>query len=256
MKKYFLGENSSQGNAVGKGSGKKGFYIALLLLATAIGVSGYYANRERSIGDSANTAVNSIQSPQATQTVAPKLTPLPIKANSTAQTTGQASKPSSNNSSNKMDGDEKKPVAALAKVSKPQFSVPVEGIPILPYSPDKLIFSKTYDDWRIHNGIDIAAAQGTQVKAVADGIVEKVYRDDKLGITIIVSHGDVKSLCSGLSTDSMVRVGQQVKHGDIISGIGASPPGESALEPHLHFELIEGGVRINPAKYLAYAGSN
>ncbi len=128
---------------------------------------------------------------------------------------------------------------------------PVEGEVILAFAIDKLVYSKTLEQWSTHKGIDIKSDRGTPVKAAADGTIEKIYHDDKLGITIIIDHGNnLKTKYCNLSTDDMVIEKQQVKRGDIISGVGNTAIFEIGDEPHLHFEVIKDGKNIDPATLL------
>ncbi|MGE4282600.1 MAG: peptidoglycan DD-metalloendopeptidase family protein [Clostridia bacterium] len=124
---------------------------------------------------------------------------------------------------------------------------PVDGEVILEYAKDKLVYSKTLEEWRTHNGIDIRSDRGTQVKAAANGVIEKIYKDDGLGITILIDHGNgLKTKYCNLSTDSMVKEKQSIKQGQAISGIGDTAIFEVGDQPHLHFEVIKDGQNIDP----------
>jgi len=138
-----------------------------------------------------------------------------------------------------------------AAISK--FMFPVQGDIMVEYAKDHIIYSKTLGDWRTHKGIDIKSILGAQVKAAADGVIEKIYNDDGYGITIIIDHRNgIKTKYCNLSTDSMVKEGQNVKQGDIISGIGDTAVFEIGEEPHLHFEVIKDGESVDPKTFLAY----
>jgi len=129
--------------------------------------------------------------------------------------------------------------------------IPLQGDIIVDYAKDRMIYSKTLGDWRTHEGIDIKGTLGAQVKAAADGIVEKVYKDDALGITIIIDHGNsIKTKYSNLSTADMVKENQEVKKGDIISGVGETAAFEIGEEPHLHFEVLKEGKSVDPKTFL------
>ena len=79
----------------------------------------------------------------------------------------------------------------------------------------------------------------------------KVYNDDKLGITIEISHGNgIVTKYSNLSTTKMVGEGDVVKKGQPISGVGSSALFESLESPHLHFEVLKDGVPIDPSGYI------
>jgi|LSQX01.1.fsa_nt_gb murein DD-endopeptidase MepM/ murein hydrolase activator NlpD len=131
------------------------------------------------------------------------------------------------------------------------FMWPVKGEIILDFAKDTLIYSKTLEEWRTHSGVDIKGDMGTQVKAATDGIIEKVYKDDGLGISIIIDHENgLKTKYSNLSTESMVKPNQKVEQGDVISGIGDSAIFEIGDQAHLHFEIIKDGENIDPKTIL------
>jgi len=98
-----------------------------------------------------------------------------------------------------------------------------------------------------HRGLDIVADHGSGVVATADGTVAKARRNGGYGNTIEVSH-DVGYVTrySHLS-EMLVSPGQPVKRGDIIGKVGNT--GRST-GPHLHYEVIRDGRRVNPWKYL------
>jgi len=131
------------------------------------------------------------------------------------------------------------------------YTVPVNGKVSKQFSNEVPIYSQTLDEYIVHKGVDIAAPADTQVVAVADGTVTKVYNDDQLGITIELSHGNgIVTKYSNLSTTKMVGEGDVVKKGQPISGVGSSALFESLDSPHLHFEVLKDGVAIDPSEYM------
>ena len=131
------------------------------------------------------------------------------------------------------------------------YTVPLHGKISKQFSNEVPIYSQTLDEYVVHNGVDIAAPADTQVVAVADGTITKVYNDDKLGITIELSHGNgIVTKYSNLSTTKMVGEGDVVKKGQPISGVGSSALFESLESPHLHFEVLKDGVAIDPSDYM------
>lgn len=124
--------------------------------------------------------------------------------------------------------------------------IPVEGEIITEFSNDKLLYSKTLGEWRSHNGVDIRASEGTNVRAPMDGVVKEVFEDDLWGNTITIDHGNglVSRFCN-LGTIEMVKEGLNVNKGDVISVIGKSASIEMEMEPHLHFEVIRDGKFID-----------
>ncbi|HWN82722.1 MAG TPA: M23 family metallopeptidase, partial [Candidatus Udaeobacter sp.] len=98
-----------------------------------------------------------------------------------------------------------------------------------------------------HHGLDIAAAHGTPVLAARGGRVSFAGQDSVFGRLVILDHGGgIESL---YGHNSMLRVGtgDTVTPGQEIARVGST--GESSA-PHLHFEIRERGVAVDPRKYL------
>ena len=132
-----------------------------------------------------------------------------------------------------------------------RLSYPVYGKVINQYAMDKLIFSKTLQQWTTHSGVDISSDVGLVVKAAMDGVVKSIKNDPRYGITIIIEHkGGLKTVYSNLSSANMVKPGQTVKKGQAISGIGSTAIFESEDETHLHFEVLKDNKAVNPLDYL------
>ena len=130
-------------------------------------------------------------------------------------------------------------------------SYPIEGDIIEEFSGDELVYSRTLDDWRVHNGIDIKGELLERVYASERGIVESVYEDALMGKTIIIDHQNgFKTVYSNLSSTEMADNGEFVEKGTIISGVGNSALAESSQEPHIHFQVIKDGVTVNPEDFI------
>lgn len=128
---------------------------------------------------------------------------------------------------------------------------PVIGKIIVDYSVDKLVYSNTLEQWQTHPGIDIAAEEGTAVKAVLDGTVVDTLNDSKLGNTVIIDHGaGFISKYGNLKSTTVVKKGQDIKKGEIIGAVGKSSKFESADPTHLHFEMEKDNSTIDPNIYL------
>lgn len=143
------------------------------------------------------------------------------------------------------------PKSKTTPEKRQSFIMPVDGAVTLEYAMDKLVYSKTLEEWRAHSGIDIASDRGTPVKAVAEGVVCDIRNDLYYGITVLIDHGDdLKSLYRNLAADDIVTVNQKVKQGEIIGSIGNTAMDESSEQPHLHFEVLEKDVYTDPVAYL------
>jgi murein DD-endopeptidase MepM/ murein hydrolase activator NlpD len=98
-----------------------------------------------------------------------------------------------------------------------------------------------------HPGMDIAAERNMPVLAVADGVVEMSGFDETYGWMVEIDHGYGIRTLYGHSTRNLVKVGDRVTRGRTIAFVGST--GKSTA-PHLHFEVRENGVPVNPRKYL------
>jgi murein DD-endopeptidase MepM/ murein hydrolase activator NlpD len=99
----------------------------------------------------------------------------------------------------------------------------------------------------MHAGVDFTADRGTEVYATGDGVVEVVESKRwGYGKSIVINHGfGYKTLYAHLSKFE-VKQGQKVKRGELIGLIGST--GKST-GPHLHYEVIKDGVKVNPIGY-------
>lgn len=129
---------------------------------------------------------------------------------------------------------------------------PVNGTVGTAYSEDKLVYSETLEEWTAHRGVDIMADEGTLVVAALSGTVQEVYDDPLWGKVVIIDHGnDLLTKYANLSQDVSVQEGVKVGKGDVIGKIGKTAKIEMLMKPHLHFEVIENGISVNPSKYLS-----
>ena len=128
-----------------------------------------------------------------------------------------------------------------------RFAMPVLGDISGDYSPEKLQWNQTLEQWRTHAGIDIAAPAGTAVMASEKGVVLSAYEDDLYGLVIELGHdgGYVTRYCS-LGTLELVSVGDEVARNQVISSVGSSALLESTDPPHIHFELTLNGEPVEP----------
>ncbi|MFI3267344.1 MAG: M23 family metallopeptidase [Rikenellaceae bacterium] len=98
-----------------------------------------------------------------------------------------------------------------------------------------------------HQGIDYAVPEDSRIFATADGTVKEVTSTyNSNGLTVILDHGNGYSTVYAHLNKTTVKRGQKVKRGDIIAHSGNS--GMSFM-PHLHYEVIYKGDRIDPINY-------
>ncbi len=143
-------------------------------------------------------------------------------------------------------------IASVAtEPQNPEIVLPLAGEIIMPFSAEDLVYSKSLGDWRIHNGIDIRADNGTAVKAAASGLIERAFYDPQMGYTIVINHDDVnKTIYQNLASVEMVKEGESIEQGQAIAAVGTSAPAELLEDAHLHFSVLSGETYINPLDLL------
>ena len=225
----------SNNKKYGRSFAGKGYYIALILCAVAIGISGYlyYHNT--------NTEKPQIQEPTGDMNI---LTPThgdDIEAVAT-----QPQQRPTDSTLGILDPTEptlQRPI----KTGKP-----LAGEIVAHYAMDCLSYNPTTRDWRVHNGIDIAAESGTEVKAAADGVVYTVYEDETMGTTVVIRHGNnYVTTYSSLAKDLAVSAGDSVSLGQVIGKVGNSALLESAVGDHVHFHVTLNDKPMDPLDFFA-----
>ncbi len=101
---------------------------------------------------------------------------------------------------------------------------------------------------RMHQGVDMDAPMGDPIVAVADGIVVWAGERGGYGNTVIVEHGNQFATLYAHQSKMAVAVGATVRGGETIGYIGSTGMSSG---PHLHFEVRDLGVPVNPERYLA-----
>lgn len=119
------------------------------------------------------------------------------------------------------------------------------------YNDSKLVYNTTLKQWEAHKGICFTAAEGSDVFACLDGVVEDVYTNYLNGTVVVLNHNNnLKTYYSSLAEDVKVKVGDTVSKGSVIGKISNSGASELNLGNHLHFEVTENNVKIDPSTYL------
>ncbi len=104
--------------------------------------------------------------------------------------------------------------------------------------------------YRPHNGVDFTAPIGTKVRSAGDGVVVEVNPVrgfSGYGITITIDNGFSYETFYAHLNKALVRVGEQVKRGQIIAESGNTG---LTIAPHLHFEIHKNGIPVDPINYL------
>ncbi len=98
-----------------------------------------------------------------------------------------------------------------------------------------------------HTGIDIVIGRGTPTYASEDGVVVLAKWYSSYGNCVIIDHGNGWQTLYGHASKLLVKQGQQVKKGDVISLVGST--GRSSAN-HCHFEIRRNGTRVDPGPYI------
>ena len=142
--------------------------------------------------------------------------------------------------------------AAQVQDEPPAFVLPVSGAMTKSHDLTLQVFSNTMQDWRVHNGIDIAATAGSPVYAAADGTVSAIWEDVSYGTCISLTHsGECITYYKNLNPilAEGITVGTEVEQGQVIAAVGESAMVEIGEEPHLHFEMTVGDLMVDPLEY-------
>ena len=220
--------------------GMKGYYIALILCAAAIGITSYVYTR-----NTRQPQEVSLQETAAEDILVGTLgtEDIPVLA---TQPQVQPSRPETSQPTQPAETTAPAPKRALKTMA------PVAGEEIFGYSMETLSYNQTTRDWRVHNGIDLAAEEGAQVCAAAEGEVYAVREDDTMGYTVVIRHSDgYTTQYSSLAENTTVRVGDTVTMGQVIGYAADSAIVESTLGCHVHFAVTCYDEPVDPAEFLA-----
>ncbi len=212
----------SNKNTAGRFAGK-GYYIALVLCAAAIGISGYLYYRNVNPGEPSQEGtggVVDVLNPDGSDPTLPSVT---------------------------------KPTVTTEPSTAPEplrTAAPIDGQIVMEYAMDCLCYNPTTRDWRVHDGIDYAAAAGTPVSAAANGTVYTVYQDDAMGYTVVICHADgYVTTYSSLDANTQVSAGDTVELGQVIGYVSCSAVMETAIGDHLHFCVTCDGESVDPEAF-------
>lgn len=237
----------------------RGFYIVLILCVATIGISGYYLVRTMTsraglaepAGGSASVVLPDPQDTEFGQTdvLFPGLTgqeeqPQPEQAQPPEEAQGQTDDPEPAKQQTGTDTPQEEPVAIV-------YTWPVKGEVLRGFSLEVLSPDPTLEDWRTHDGLDIAAPVGVEVLAMGAGTVTEVFEDGLMGTTVVVDHnnGLVSTYCN-LAQEPAVAAGDKVEPGTILGTVGETAIAESGMSSHLHLETSLDGAGLDPLEYL------
>ena len=221
--------------------GSAGFFATMAVFLLAVGISGDFLLLDKEeeplpviVEEPAETTASAVVE-EVPEPVVEVLTPEPEPVQETPPPMPE------------IEGDDAPGIAEAPRL----IVTPVHGEVLMAFSMEELTYNPTMEDWRTHNGIDIAAASGTTVLAACNGQVLAVEEDALMGTTVILEHdGGYQTTYANLQVSPPVVAGDFVSAGQIIGAVGATAAAESAQASHLHFTVTKDGETIDPHTFL------
>ena len=219
--------------------GSAGFFATMTVFLLAVGISGYFLLLDKEeetlpaiVEEPVETTVSAVVE-EVPEPVVEVLTPEPVQETPPPMP--------------EIEVDDTPVIAEAPRL----IVTPVHGEVLMAFSMEELTYNPTMEDWRTHNGIDIAAASGTTVLAACHGQVLAVEEDALMGTTVILEHdGGYQTTYANLQVSPPVAAGEFVSAGQIIGAVGTTAAAESAQESHLHFAVTKDGESIDPHTFL------
>ena len=147
-------------------------------------------------------------------------------------------------------GESMEAAKALSFQEKDNLAWPVAGNVLINYSMDKTVYFPTLQQYKYSPAIVIAASEGENITAAADGKVLSVYEDAQIGRAVTVDIGNGYELTYGQLDDIMVLQGDVISAGDIIGKVAAPTKYYSVEGSNVYFKLEKDGVPVNPLSWL------
>lgn len=129
-----------------------------------------------------------------------------------------------------------------------KYLLPLNSSVTQSFSDGNMVFSKTMNDWRTHDGIDIGGNIGDNAVAIQDGRVLNVYNDTLWGDVVEIEHGNgLTAKYCGVKSE--LKENTVVNQGQVIGTVTAIPV-ENGENVHVHLETIISEKNVDPVKAL------
>ncbi len=108
--------------------------------------------------------------------------------------------------------------------------------------------NQTLNSYYLHEGVDFSAEAGTGVMAALDGKIKSIVTGDELyGTVITIEHAnDIVTTYTYVDAREGLKVGDEVKRGEVIASVAKANGSEYRDGDHLHFEVFEKGKSLDP----------
>lgn len=125
-------------------------------------------------------------------------------------------------------------------------ALPVIGNVLLDYSMDKAVYHSTMQQYRYNPALVVAASEGQDITAAADGIVSDVYYDSQTGNTVRFDLGNGYMLTYGQLDNISVNVGDRVSAGDIVGKVAKPTIYYTEEGTNIYYKLTKDGNPVDP----------
>ena len=125
-------------------------------------------------------------------------------------------------------------------------ALPIIGDVLLDYSMDKAVYHSTMQQYRYNPALVVAASEGQDITAAADGIVSDVYYDSQTGNTIRFDLGNGYMLTYGQLDNICVNAGDRVSAGDIVGKVAKPTIYYTEEGTNIYYKLTKDGEPVDP----------
>ncbi len=130
-------------------------------------------------------------------------------------------------------------------------SWPINGDVLLNYSPDRVIYFKTLEQFRCNPAVVIQAKEGAEVTNAATGIITSITKEDETGVTVKVNIGSGYSLVYGqLEENKDLKVGDVVEKGAVLGKVAKPTMYYSVEGSNLYFMVEKDSETVDPTSLL------
>ncbi len=125
-------------------------------------------------------------------------------------------------------------------------ALPIIGDVLLDYSMDKAVYHTTMQQYRYNPSLVVAATEGQDITAAADGIVSDVYYDSQTGNTIRFDLGNGYMLTYGQLDSIALNPGDRVSAGDIVGKVAKPTIYYTEEGTNIYYKLTKDGKPVDP----------
>ncbi len=127
-------------------------------------------------------------------------------------------------------------------------ALPIIGDVLLDYSMDKAVYHSTMQQYRYNPALVVAASEGQDITAAADGIVSDVYYDSQTGNSIRFDLGNGYMLTYGQLEDITLNPGDKVSAGDIVGKVAKPTIYFTEEGTNIYYKLTKDGEPVDPLR--------